>query len=898
LAQALPKPAACSLGAGGSAAMSAAQHGVADTSAAGDAHNDACRLGCPKAESSPSVAGTVDEPPPLVKKRCRTSFKATLIAAIIASTVIACLGMLVALDIYREELLDAAGDRIQASVIVQRNLVKSLIDKNVTGAAFFVTLDRVRDTIANQVVDGMDDEIDGIWTFMQTHKKLNPNWTGSAKEQRDILANFTYMQLREQLKRTHNNPHTKMIKISWSSGEETGCTLTADKRSGSHRIWSYDMANDSNRTSWAVDWETGARIEPPYSTNIHDMGNHPAYVTQQEAAQNAQRLSAGPSGVPSRRLWTPLFHNWVDDMLGVSLTQPISYCGDYSCFQGVVEAFVSLEYISFYCDSEWDRLRHLLAHEMYRVDITADNSSVFIVKQAPSGEQEGVLVGASGSMLTRQMFADRYQDELHTIVNATATAILLNFSSWGAEALMSDQQLFTYRLKAGVVSDIGTCDSAFDGCMQVSTMSVQLDERTRWLVVVVLPLGAFGLPGRKAREIVDEQVTGIKTELRREMEKARMVGIAIFGGAVFLCIAVALGLSFLLSRRLSFLADLIRRLGNLDFAHDSAEFRELRLGTRSRIIEVENLQDSFCRLSHGIEAFARFVPETVVQNIVRGDPSARHLHVSRRVVTIMFSDVRDFTAISESLNERQLLYLLTCYFSAMTSVVESYEGVIAELLGDGLLAYWNAPGDVPNHAEKACKAALAQQEELAALNRSFAQEGLNFPELFIRIGLHTGAVLSGNIGSEKKMKFGCIGDPVNTASRLEGLCKVYGIPVLCSEATIEALPSDTSLMCRRLDVVRVKGKQKAISIHQVLGDTRRLPPAAKTVLLERATSYEAALDHFQHARLQEASNMLGKLLDEEPTDTPAARLLERVQQHEPQADFANGWSYVSHMTEK
>jgi len=253
----------------------------------------------------------------IVPRCCRTSFKATLVAAIVTSTVISCLGMMIALEFYRSALLSLATERIQDCITIQHDLVSSLIEHNVTGAAFSKALETVRETVGTQVVDELGAEVDGIWTYMLNQNRLYSGWTGRAKADREMLANLTYLQLRGHLKRTRNNPHTKMIKISWSSGEEAGCSLTEQGDSESHRIWAYDMAGSTQRTRWAVEWDTGMRIEPPESKTVHEMGKHPAYVVQLQAAQHASGLTARAI---SRRLWSPLFHNWVDGMLGAGTT--------------------------------------------------------------------------------------------------------------------------------------------------------------------------------------------------------------------------------------------------------------------------------------------------------------------------------------------------------------------------------------------------------------------------------------------------------------------------------------------------------------------------------------------------------------------------------------------------
>jgi len=130
-----------------------------------------------------------------------------------------------------------------------------------------------------------------------------------------------------------------------------------------------------------------------------------------------------------------------------------------------------------------------------------------------------------------------------------------------------------------------------------------------------------------------------------------------------------------------------------------------------------------------------------------------------------------------------------------------------------LLVYWNTPLSVEDHAAKACAAALAMKQALGPLNRSLSDLGL--PKLEVRIGLNTGDVLSGTFGSDKKMKFGCMGDPVNLASRLEALCKVYGVGIVCSSMTQQQLQD--GFICRKLDVVQVKGRREPVLIYEVMG---------------------------------------------------------------------------------
>jgi len=296
---------------------------------------------------------------------------------------------------------------------------------------------------------------------------------------------------------------------------------------------------------------------------------------------------------------------------------------------------------------------------------------------------------------------------------------------------------------------------------------------------------------------------------------ARVAAVIVILVAMALCFVLGWWISSAVVRPMGSVAKLVELFNEPDVTRRSEELGKLRAGRRSWIRDVGELQETCYRLSRGVEMFMRYVPDAVVRSIVRGDETAMRLHVFRRKVTIMFSDIKDFTNISETLSQEDLLYVLTRYLSIMTKVVESYQGVVAEILGDGLLVYWNTPDDVPGHEMKACAAAMAQQQVLNPLNAELQR--LKMPSISIRIGLHTGRVLTGTIGSETKMKFGCLGDPVNLAARLEGLCKVYGVSVLCSGETFDGLPKDSGFLCRQLDLVQVKGKRQATRIYEVVG---------------------------------------------------------------------------------
>jgi len=318
------------------------------------------------------------------------------------------------------------------------------------------------------------------------------------------------------------------------------------------------------------------------------------------------------------------------------------------------------------------------------------------------------------------------------------------------------------------------------------------------------------------RYIPSHVLYDMQKELEEKAWYSRLVAIVVTAVASVLSFVSGCLFGKTVSRPIKRIKALMKRVGGSEDIMCS-HFTIGKPTRGSRISEFNQLNSDVQQLMQGMEIFARYIPETVVRSILRGDESAMRLHVSKREVTIMFSDIRDFTTISESLRQEDLMFVLTRYLSIMTRIVAAYEGVVAEILGDGLLVYWNSPDDVNDHASKACAAALAQHFALQPLNTELKK--FHLPNIAIRIGIHTGQVLSGNMGSDVKMKFGCMGDPVNLASRLEGLCKVYGVGTLCSSDTYSSL-LESAFLCRELDLVRVKGKKDPTRIYEVMGIRR------------------------------------------------------------------------------
>ncbi|MEK6748164.1 MAG: adenylate/guanylate cyclase domain-containing protein, partial [Pseudomonadota bacterium] len=257
------------------------------------------------------------------------------------------------------------------------------------------------------------------------------------------------------------------------------------------------------------------------------------------------------------------------------------------------------------------------------------------------------------------------------------------------------------------------------------------------------------------------------------------------------------------------------------------------------------------------------VLETVVNNpeeFIRAEVG------SNENLTILFSDIRGFTSMSEILSAERVVEILNFYFSEMTEIIFRHEGTIDKFIGDAIMSFWGAPIRTTDHADRAVHAASQMITRLQKVNDWLKVRG--YPALKMGIGLNTGNVVLGNIGSEHKLEYTVIGDNVNLASRMEGLTKQYGCSLLISESTYNALTTATP--CRLIDLVRVKGKKQPIRIYQPLLD-ERADEGAISGASELVKKNEAFFSNYLARRWQDALAVLGS----SPDDTFKRMMTER-----------------------
>ncbi len=267
------------------------------------------------------------------------------------------------------------------------------------------------------------------------------------------------------------------------------------------------------------------------------------------------------------------------------------------------------------------------------------------------------------------------------------------------------------------------------------------------------------------------------------------------------------------------------------------------------------------------EAMGRYL-SPVVSQWVLADPDRLKLGGETREMTVLFSDLRSFTTLAHALHPETLVALLNTYRARMTDVVFRHDGVLAQYAGDAIEAFWNAPMDQADHARRACETALDMVAALEALRPEFERRG--WTQLDMGVGINTGSMVVGNMGSKDRLIYTAVGDPVNVASRLEGLSKEYGVRLVVGEATVAAAPRD--LVYRFLDLVAVKGRAEPLRCYEVLARAGAFPAAAEHALAR----YHHALELYRARGWAEALRLLDELGREAPDDGPVALYRRRA----------------------
>lgn len=282
--------------------------------------------------------------------------------------------------------------------------------------------------------------------------------------------------------------------------------------------------------------------------------------------------------------------------------------------------------------------------------------------------------------------------------------------------------------------------------------------------------------------------------------------------------------------------------------------------------------------------FRYYLSPDVIERILR-NPELLRLGGEKREITSFFSDVAGFTAISESLSPEELVNLLNAYLSEMTEIILSHGGTLDKYEGDAIVAFWNAPLDQPDHALKACRAALRCLKRLEEL-RPFFRERYG-SEISMRIGINSGLAVVGNMGSGCRFDYTAMGDTVNLASRLEGACKQYGVCLLIGEKTAEQVKE--ALVIREVDIIRVVGKRKPARVFEIIGEKETVTPSER----ERVNFFERGLEAYRNHDWQQARSFFERLGEDRLAQIYIYRCL-KLEKEPPLSD----WDGVFDLREK
>ena len=287
------------------------------------------------------------------------------------------------------------------------------------------------------------------------------------------------------------------------------------------------------------------------------------------------------------------------------------------------------------------------------------------------------------------------------------------------------------------------------------------------------------------------------------------------------------------------------------------------------------------------KTFESYVAPAVVQEMLK-HPEQLRLGGERREITVLFTDIRGFTTMSENLDPEALVKLLHDFLNPMSNIIINQGGTIDKYMGDAIMALFGAPLTQTGHPRLACRAALEMVSSLAALNQTWAEQGR--PPLKVGVGVNTGPVAVGNMGSDRLFDYTAVGDNVNLASRLEGLNKYYGTNILISDTTAMAL--ENGFILRDVDLVRVKGKAQGVRIHELIGEGEPDPELARFLEL-----HHRALALYREKRFAESADAFTEALIVRPGDETCRRYLTLAQKHH-ETPPAHDWDAITVMDGK
>ncbi|HET6450248.1 MAG TPA: adenylate/guanylate cyclase domain-containing protein, partial [Spirochaetia bacterium] len=289
-------------------------------------------------------------------------------------------------------------------------------------------------------------------------------------------------------------------------------------------------------------------------------------------------------------------------------------------------------------------------------------------------------------------------------------------------------------------------------------------------------------------------------------------------------------------------------------------------------------------------AFSTYLSPDVIKEL-EADPDKLKLGGEKRLMTAMFTDVKGFSTISEALDPNELVTLLNQYLTGMSDIILDAAGTIDKYEGDAIIAFWGAPLPSERHAQAAAESALLMKKAETAMNARLAQEKVHPGPLLTRIGINSGEMTVGNMGTERRMNYTMMGNAVNLAARLEGVNKQYGTWILTSQATRDSL--DDSILLRKLDRVAVVGIRLPVRLFEIVCRSADATDAVR----EKISVFEKGIDAYEARDWDGAQRLFERVLAIDPADGPARTFVERTAQSRA-AGFGPEWDGVYRLTTK
>ncbi|MCL2181740.1 MAG: adenylate/guanylate cyclase domain-containing protein [Treponema sp.] len=312
---------------------------------------------------------------------------------------------------------------------------------------------------------------------------------------------------------------------------------------------------------------------------------------------------------------------------------------------------------------------------------------------------------------------------------------------------------------------------------------------------------------------------------------------------------------------------------------------------RRKAIQIEEAHRQLQYFNNNLRrAFSTYLSEDVVEEIV-SDPTRLQLGGINRNMTALFTDIKGFTRIAEVLNPGQLVDLLNYYLSTMSDIILDQKGTIDKYQGDAIISFFGAPLELEDHALRACITAITMKRLEKKLNKYVLENKLSPTPLFTRIGINSGEMIVGNMGTQKKMNYTIISNAVNLASRIEGVNKQYGTGVLATENTIK--DTQGKLLVRKLDRIRVVGINEPVRIYEIID----IKADASRARRDRIDIFTEAYGLFESRKWMDAELIFNKLLEQFPDDKPSLLYQVRCRKFQKTPPDPN-WDGVFNLSEK